>query len=340
MPSTVSAPPAGDPEALDLRERLLAGAVPLSGYAPGDPLDVRLLGIGESHVAWLVSYGESDRVDRVLRIPRHPVDQMPRPMPWEYAALTRVPAEVGTQGLLMSDSADNPLGRRYILSTFVPGQPKPIEEWTDEDLARFAATLVRLHQETGDVHGPVASPESGPLDVVDSLDAAWVWWSGHEPTIVVRPEVRTLWTRVRSFVDAHAGAIANIDRFPLVHADSCATNVLFDNDNVRLIDWEWAEFSDPARDLALIGGEVHGGPWYVPLTPARIDCFLTTYADLAGIPPADRPDLNLRRQTWMVYERFMSWLLVLSRERTHPDSSYAATSTMMQQTLERFLGVD
>jgi len=336
----VSTPPAGDPEALDLRERLLAGAVPLPGYTPGDPLDLRLLGIGESHVAWLVSYSPEERVDRVLRIPRHPVDQMPRPMPWEYAALTRVPAEVGTQGLLMSDSADNPLGRRYILSTFVPGQPKPIAQWTNEDLARFAATLVRLHRETGDVHGPVASPETGPINVVASMEEGWVWWSDHEPTIVVRPEVQALWSNVRSFVDAHAQAISTIDRFPLVHADSCATNVLFDGDDVRLIDWEWAEFSDPARDLALIGGEIHGGPWYVPLAPDRIDRFLIAYADLAGISQADRPGLNLRRQTWMVYERFMSWLLVLSRQRTHPGSGYADTSAMMRQTLQRFLGMD
>ena len=46
----------------------------------------------------------------------------------------------------------------------------------------------------------------------------------------------------------------------------------------RFIDFEWAGPGDPAKDLALIGGRVVGGPWYAPMGRPEIAAFVTEYA--------------------------------------------------------------
>src|SRR5699024_7093633 len=62
--------------------------------------------------------------------------------------------------------------------------------------------------------------------------------------------------------------IASLEGFSLCHGDLCATNILWagtdaasSDPRVQYIDFEWAQGDDPARDLAIIGGRVHGGPW-------------------------------------------------------------------------------
>src|SRR5699024_7187226 len=80
--------------------------------------------------------------------------------------------------------------------------------------------------------------------------------------------------------------IAQLDGFVLAHGDLCATNIMWDragidatseHPTVRYIDFEWAQGEDPARDLANIGGSVHGGPWYVPMDEEQISGVVDRY---------------------------------------------------------------
>ena len=238
----------------------------------------------------------------------------------------------------MTDSEDNPLGVRYIATTYVPGKPKTPDEWTDDDLFRLAGKLAVLHQTVRtDFHGDVDAPVPGPLDLPAELDASWAWWRERQPELAGEPFVAGVAPLVRAYVAERAGTVAGLTSFCLVHGDLAATNVVFDDGEPRLIDWEWSQFSDPARDLALIGGEVYGGPWYVPLTPARGEAFVARYAALMGLDAAQTRDLRRRRDAWMAYERFNSALHFSMKARERPDSLYAGASATIWRTLQAFL---
>lgn len=324
----------------ELLERLRQGAVDLPDYRTGQPIEVTFAGAGETYVVWRVRHRSTDVL---LRLPFDPAPDSQRSMVSEFAALGRVPQGLGPRGLSYSDTDENPLGLRHMLTTYLPGQAKTPTDWTDDDLAGLAGAFAALHRDTTDLHGPVDAPTGGSIDLVAEMDSTWQWWSQRQPDVVAEPEIAHLWERVREYVGARASVVARLTRFPLVHGDACATNVLIDHGVVRLIDWEWAEYSDPARDLALIGGEVYGGPWYVPMDSARVSLFLLTYARLAGLDGSALGDLDARRQAWLAYDRFMTGLLLETRARSlagmggHGEPDYRGAAITVRATLGSLL---
>src|SRR5699024_3212017 len=123
--------------------------------------------------------------------------------------------------------------------------------------------------------------------------------------------------------------IASLEGFSLCHGDLCATNILWagtdaasSDPRVQYIDFEWAQGDDPARDLAIIGGRVHGGPWYVPLAEEQVAQFVDAYVrargELGEVPAAvaDAAALRERMRAWTAYERTAMLVHVASRAAT------------------------
>ena len=321
-----------------LRLKLVSGALPLPGHRAGDPLTVSWLGAGESYAAWLVDADQSV----VVRIPYRDAAAMPRPIEAEFAALKLVPPEVGTHGLAVGVDENNPLGCRFVMTTFASGEAKPVEEWTDADLAAVASRLAQLHDHSQPMCGPVTDPQSGRVDLVGEFEAGWDWWREHHPDVTRSPQPQRLLPLARAFIAARASDFEELREFSLVHADLIANNVVFDGGQPRFIDWEWAEFGDPARDLALLGGTVHGGPWYVPMDAAQVEALVAAY--VAGVERASgrrlAPESLLRRRdAWEVYERFQGGLHYLLKAGELPDSHYVSGAAKVWSTLEsRLLG--
>lgn len=129
----------------------------------------------------------------------------------------------------------------------------------------------------------------------------------------------------------------------LVHGDAVATNVVFDDvGTARYIDWEWAHTGDVAQDLAYIGGQVHGGPWYVSMTGAQVEAQVWRYLrarQTAEASPALHERLLARRRAWEVYERFVSSLHFERVHRTDPDGErYGPWVATQRETLALLLG--
>ncbi len=70
----------------------------------GEP-EVSLIGTGESYAAWLVRVAGADTL--VVRIPRRPVDELPRPMAAEVAGLALAPPGLGPRAVLFEESAEH-----------------------------------------------------------------------------------------------------------------------------------------------------------------------------------------------------------------------------------------
>ena len=303
-------PPADDDIAPRIRAAVEAGE--LRGVTAGP---VERLGAGESYTAWRVGSGEQARV---LRLPRRPPHDLPRSMETEFEVLRRVPPELGTSAVALESGSDNPLGTPYMVTTHVPGRALRTADWNPRLATALAHQIARLHEALATAPAPSAALVPSADEQGEELVT---WWGEHHPQTLTDPRVRPLLPAWRRELDRLAPAFETVPTHRLIHGDAVAPNVILGPDGLpRLIDFEWSGPGDTAKDLALIGGWVTGGPWYLPMTPDDVTTFVTEYARyprrsrLAQDTGATDPQRLLeRREAYELLDRLGNLLYCLSR---------------------------
>ena len=305
-------PPTRTDDDIAPRIRAAVDAGELRGVPTGP---VERLGAGESYTAWRIGSGEQARV---LRLPRHLPHDMPRPMETEFEILRRVPPELGTSAVALETGADNPLGTPYMVTTHVPGRALRATDWNPRLATALAHQIARLHEALAAAPAPSAAfvPSAG-----EQGEELATWWGEHHPETLTDPRVRELLPAWRRELTRLASAFEAVPTHRLIHGDAVATNVILGPDGLpRLIDFEWSGPGDIAKDLALIGGRVTGGPWYLPMTSDDVTAFVTEYSRysrcsrLAQDSSATDPQRLLeRREAYELLDRLGNLLYCLSR---------------------------
>ncbi|MFT4213616.1 MAG: phosphotransferase [Microbacterium sp.] len=226
-------------------------------------------------------------------------------------------------------------------TTYAPGRVLAPAEWSAELLAALARRLAAFHERRYASAGPI-DPQArgeieGPPDVTAEFEESLGWWSEHHPDIVDVPWTRELAPLARAFIARRRPAFEDV-QCSFLHGDLTASNVVVDDGVPWLIDWEWARVGEVAYDLALIGGAVHGGPWYVPMTQGEVSAFVGEYARCAhtaadGDLGAFTAALERRREAWEVCERFASCLRVHLRASEGAGPEYASAAERIVRTL-------
>ena len=267
------------------------------------------LGSGESYTAWRIGSGDQARV---LRIPRRPPQEMPRSMGAEFEVLRRVPPELGTSAVALETGADNPLGAPYMVTTHVPGRALRAADWNPRLATSLAHQIARLH--VAFAAGPAPSAASVP-SASEQGEELLAWWGTHHPATLSDSRVSALLPAWLRELTRLAPAFEAVPTDPLIHGDVVATNVILGPDGVpRLIDFEWSGPGDTAKDLALIGGRVTGGPWYLPMTPDDVAALVTEYSRYSRHAGAiDPQQLLARRDAYELLDRLGNLLYCLSR---------------------------
>ena len=267
------------------------------------------LGAGESYVAWRIGSGDQAQV---LRVPRRSPHEMPRSMTAEFETLRRVPPELGTSAIALETGTDNPLGIPYMVTTHVSGRALRATDWNPRLATALAHQIARLHEALATSPAPSAVfvPSAG-----EQGEELLTWWGRHHPETLTDPRVSALlpaWCRELTRL---APAFEAVPIHPLIHGDVVVTNVILGPDGVpRLIDFEWSGPGDRAKDLALIGGRVIGGPWYLPMTPDDVAAFVTEYSRYSRHAGAiDPQQLLARRDAYELLDRMGNLLYCLSR---------------------------
>lgn len=347
--------PLGEDDATPLRlPGLHRSALPpsLSGQAR-----VSLAGVGERFAAWRVTPQENAPV--IVRIAHVAPEELHQDLGHEIAALTLIPPEAGPAPIAVhDDAATSPLGHPCVVTTEIPGVAAAPEAWTGAHLRSHARLLARLHAVPAPGRGPVSFGEDpwaavpvGPQALLPEVEAEVESWRARHGALLaehgLEPFLEAALARVAGIEDQ----IAQLDGFALCHGDLCSTNILWDGidpstglPRVQYIDYEWAQGDDPARDLAIIGGPVHGGPWYVPLAEEQVTAFVDEYVrargELGEVPAgiADVGALRERMRAWTAYERTAMLVHVASRAATR--ASHRQVLPVLQGTLAAELGLD
>lgn len=301
---------------------------------------VSLVGVGERFAAWRLVPQQNAPV--IVRIPHVAPSELHQSLSHEIAALTLIPPEVGPDPIAFhDDAATSPIGHPYVVATDMPGSTAAPEAWTPMQLELHARHLAHLHTVAAPGRGPVSLGEDpwsqippGPASLLGEVEQLVAQWRDRYGTVIAEHGLEP-------FLEAALEAVAGIEPeiaamstsssggFVLAHGDLCATNVLWSRPEpgsehpvVRYIDFEWAQADDPARDLAIIGGSVHGGPWYVPMDEQRVtrfvECYLQARAETGEVPEAvaDVAALRRRMHAWTAYERTAMLVHVASAAST------------------------
>ncbi|WP_288798510.1 phosphotransferase family protein [uncultured Arsenicicoccus sp.] len=275
---------------------------------PHPPEWVSLLGRGESYAAWHVA---TRGTDVVVRVVRRPTDDLPRAMREEFTVLQLLPEGVGPQPVALDESGDR-LGMPAMVVGLVPGEVlTDPDDWDEELLTRLARVIARLHDRAYTRCGPVGDPQRSAVSIVGAFEAGLGWWIEHQPEVVSDPEVLALLPGVRAYLAEREPWFEPVRRFALVHGDLVAANVLVEDGEPRLVDWEWAEIDDPARDLGYLGGRLASEGVQVRLDRPAVEHLVRAYLeaappDLAATETVE--SLLARRDAWEVCESLLSSL--------------------------------
>lgn len=282
---------------------------------------VALAGVGETFAAWRVVPPEHPPL--IVRVPHRDPAELHQPLAAEVAALTLAPPEVGPEPVaVQEDATDGPLGLPYVVTTEVPGTAAAPRTWTDAHLLAHARLLARLHAVPAPGRGPLrlgedpwAGVPTGPASLLGEVEQEVARWRERAAAALAEQRLEPFLEVLLERVADIEAEVAALDGFVLAHGDLCATNVLWSRGameqepHVRFIDFEWAQGDDPARDLAILGGTVTGGPWFVPMdeqaTAGFVEAYVRERPRHGELPAsvADLPSLRRRMRAWTAYDR-------------------------------------
>ena len=188
------------------------------------------------------------------------------------------------------------------------GVDTPPPTGTDDDIA----PRIRAAVDAGELRGVT----TGPVERLGTGESYTAWRVGSgERARVLRLPRRPPHDLPRS-MQAEFEVLRRVP--PELGTSAVAPNVILGPDGLpRLIDFEWSGPGDTAKDLALIGGRVTGGPWYLPMTSDDVTAFVTEYSRYSRLAQdagaTDPQRLLERRDGYELLDRLGNLLYCLSR---------------------------
>lgn len=267
------------------------------------------LGGGEVNDTYLLDFGEQKTV---LRIARHEGQQT---LKAEANALQVLTGVSNIPELIYYDDASLINGRQWIMESQLPGSIS--ERLTAVQFGNLGTLLADIHKHQ--------KPETVGVNAwkrfIDSCKAF-----GDEATLLNHPDPLTN-SLIKKGVSYFADFQPKLEQVvpTLIHSDATPSNILVDGDNVGLIDWEFAKYSDPLAEFSTVfydDMEYNNGKWRIQITDEERTALFNGYS--AGGGELDEDRVNF----WMTHDKlgaavFLYW-------RIHQSAHYATEQQMKQ----------
>lgn len=249
------------------------------------------LGGGEINDTFLISYGENKAI---LRIAKHS-DQ--NSLHQEANALKLIHSNQIPELIYFYES-NLIKGRQWILESYISGIS--VNRLSVNQFRDLGILLANIH-----------SIKSGKVGVniwSCLLDECKMF--GDENFILNHPDskLNEIISLAKKIFDQWQSQFGEVPE-SLIHGDATPSNILTQNDNVSLIDWEFSKFKDPMAEFSTIfyeDMEYNQGKWRVHITKEEKAALFNGYKLAGGIIDEDRVKF------WMNFDKlgaaiFLYW---------------------------------
>jgi aminoglycoside phosphotransferase (APT) family kinase protein len=304
-----------------------AAALPWSGSL--ETVEMTLLGIGESNLMVHLALDGQQPLTMRLAYREERADHF---LQQEFHLLQSLPEGLGPRAFAL-DLSRQLLPYPCAILSFVPGTP--LVEYSEEILHRHAVKLARLHaQESAtwtERTGGTSRQVSEPFDISRRFQQGVAYWRARSPQAFEDELVCRLVPRLDAYFCEQTHLFTALTRFPLVHGDLCASNVMVHEGDVCYIDWEYAGYGDAALDFAQLAWDIESPPWQLQLSEQQLARFFQPYLELHP-----DPTLAERHAVWCVYIKFFDHFghrLTASQPRAVQSFSSATYQAIYQRQL-------
>lgn len=254
------------------------------------------LSTGENNVNILLT---SEKSKYVIRIPKSSPENIKR----EFEFTRQISKAYAPQPIIL-DTSKNIFPENYAIYTFVEG--KKMIKYTTKHLLLHAQKLSSLHKKqypTFDKTYFGNPPIKGKkFDFYHKIFKVYlnntekIW-----PNIFNDPDIIKIKNNIDKYIKNQNYLFLDLKQFSLIHGDMNKTNILFQKNDVKYVDWEWAGFGDNAEDVAqLFDTKYEFAPWKIKISEKKLEEFILEYLK-------NKKDKTIRERikVWMYYKNFI-----------------------------------
>jgi len=292
---------------MDNISALIGQAVTLSGES-GYQNSYKPLGGGELNDTYVLDFAEDKKM--LLRIARY-ADQ--KTLANEANALKLLDGKLVPR-LVFFNEDSRVENRLWILESYLPG--KTAERLNLAQFHSLGGLLATVHQ---------VKSESTGLHLWQRFTEACRTF-GDENKLLNHPDnrIQKLILDAKAYFESSQPIFDTVTP-SLIHGDATLSNVLIDDTDVALIDWELSCFSDPMAEFSTIyydDMEYNKGKWRVHITSDEREALFKGYEEAGGAIDHERLKL------WMIFDKLGA--MVFLYWRIH-ESGRSVTSEQLSQ---------
>jgi aminoglycoside phosphotransferase (APT) family kinase protein len=230
-------------------------------------IEVSNLGTGENNQSILAKINGKHKF--VFRIALNKINDVEKERR-KFENLKLIPNSFGPKPVLFDDSRKI-IPNVFSILTFVEG--KSVRKWRMKNIRLHAKALAVIHHKkfrcwTDD------KKKYKKLDLLKKFDKD----IDEYKQVSKDKKTSELILAVRKYILEKNQLFTSLQNFSIIHGDICNDNVVFYQNNIRYIDWEWLRIGDNAEDIGRIFSNDYSlSPWFIKLSEKNVDYMIKVY---------------------------------------------------------------
>ncbi len=245
---------------------------------------------------------------------------------YEKKVLENLPEDIGPYPYFL-DTNKTTLPFDYMITSFLRG--KTLQIFFEMHLILFARKLAELHKLKHDCYGSLGSRKK-KLNIWNMFVEENEQYFNTTPSLMHDEYLEQLLGYFQKFLMEQQPIFDQITEFSLLHQNLSPQNILFDEHEAYLINWDKAQYGDNAKDIVTFYyDDIWFNKWRVKLDPERKTIFIDNYLKAYWSDPS----FKQRVEIWMIYDMFSS--LVQCRYKHHNYDAQDPNKTLNKKELQQ-----
>jgi aminoglycoside phosphotransferase (APT) family kinase protein len=286
------------------------------------------LGTGENNLNLLISTGTEKFVLRIVLNEnyKHRVER-------EFKVLQLLPNKIAPTPIAL-DLSRSILPHSFLIVSFVEGEH--VQDWTINHLKLLAKTMAKYHSIKSQNFGDIGSDQQN-LNMEKFFFSINDEYFDSFPTLWEDPDIGFVLPKLINLLRESQDLFDKLYEFSLIHGDLTKENILFEGDEIHILDWEVCSFGDSANDFATFFYEdfayykqslkFKNYKWRIKLSPQESKSFIDEYLN-----HIDDPTFRDRLKVWMAFDKMCS--LIYCKQRLEGYKREGSRISLPKETFE------